>query len=373
MFVRAPHFFHQQRVTIKLIVLRTIFAVGIVLSANTQLLYGQPDSSNSKVATADDTMESIPSINQTMIAEAQQLESLFTTAVASQFLAAVEQLPHAPARTIFRHNETKAWISEPAYSALSSDEQAAYESTELAPDRYYSTKYGTPLAFARVVELLGQHGLDSLANKKILDFGYGTIGQLRLLAQNGADATGVDIDSLLTALYAEDVDLLDVKNADGPHGTIKLVEGFWPSTDEVVDAVGGGFDVIVSKNTLKRGYINPARTPTPEVQIDLGVTDLVFLDTVHASLNPQGLFVIYNICPKLKPAPAPYVPWADGRSPWTREQYEAHGFEVLAFDIDDNKTTHAMAHLLGWSKGDRAMNPEQDLDGYYTIVRKHLK
>ena len=47
---------------------------------------------------------------------------------------------------------------------------------------YYTTKYGSPLAYSRPIDLLGQAGLQDVSGRKILDFGYGTVGHLRLLA-----------------------------------------------------------------------------------------------------------------------------------------------------------------------------------------------
>jgi len=42
----------------------------------------------------------------------------------------------------------------------------------------------------------------SVDGKRILDFGYGTVGHLRLLASLGADMVGVEVDPLLRALYS---------------------------------------------------------------------------------------------------------------------------------------------------------------------------
>ena len=50
---------------------------------------------------------------------------------------------------------------------------------------FYNTKYGSPLAYSRPIEVLGRSGLDDVSGLKILDFGFGTIGHLRLLAAQG--------------------------------------------------------------------------------------------------------------------------------------------------------------------------------------------
>ncbi len=64
---------------------------------------------------------------------------------------------------------------------------------------YYEELYGSPLAYCRALELAG---LDDVAGTRVLDYGYGAIGQLRILAGLGADVVGVDVDPLLAQLYA---------------------------------------------------------------------------------------------------------------------------------------------------------------------------
>ena len=55
---------------------------------------------------------------------------------------------------------------------------------------------------------------------------------------------------------------------------MKLVHGRFPADPKVVAAVGGGYDLFLSKNTLKRGYIHPAEKVDPRLLVDLGVTTL---------------------------------------------------------------------------------------------------
>ena len=52
---------------------------------------------------------------------------------------------------------------------------------------------------------------------------------------------------------------------------------------------------------------------------------------------PGGTFMIFNICPAPTPADKPFIPWSDGRSPYTKAQYEAAGFKVVEMDRDDFK------------------------------------
>ena len=252
-------------------------------------------------------------------------------------------------------------------ASLDADARAALESVELPADQYYTTKYGTPMAYARVVELMGLHGVTSLEGKRVLDYGYGTIGHLRMMASMGAETVGIDVDRFLPALYSEAGDLGDVENPSGAPGRTSIVTGRWPASKPVIEEVGGGFDVFTSKNTLKRGYVHPSRDADPSTLIDLGVGDAGFLAALHDCLEPGGLVVIYNICPPQNPADKPYIPWADGQSPFTRAQWDAAGFDVLAFSVVDDEPTRALATALGWGAN---MDVETSLHGWYTITRR---
>jgi hypothetical protein len=68
---------------------------------------------------------------------------------------------------------------------------------------YYNTRYGSPLAYLRPIELLAAHGVKDLDGVHLMDFGYGTVGHLRLLATLGAEVVGVEVDPMLRALYSQ--------------------------------------------------------------------------------------------------------------------------------------------------------------------------
>src|SRR5262249_2495566 len=161
--------------------------------------------------------------------------------------------------------------------------------------------------------------------ERVLDIGFGSIGQLRLFAQMGADATGVDVDPFARWLYA------DAQGSVGAHrGEVKTVFGFWPAGDGIPDAVGGNLKLMLTKNTHKKGYIHPEQPADDRLLIHLGVEDAQYLKAVYDALEPGGYFMIYNICPAPAPEGQPFIPWSDGRSPFSTEQYEKAGFEVLS-------------------------------------------
>jgi hypothetical protein len=227
---------------------------------------------------------------------------------------------------------------------------------------FYSGRYGSPLAYARALDLACEAGLRLSPGDRVCDFGYGSIGQLRMFALNGCHATGIDVAPLLQEMYAKE---------DGPldKGSVQLVHGRFPAEESVSAQVTGQFDLFLSKNTLKRGYIHPAREVTDKrMLIDLGVDDRAFLDAVVTRLKPGAFFVIYNFCPAPASANQPYIPWADGQSPFDRDELEQAGLEVVAFDMVDDEPARDLGRALGWDS--LGVNLEKDLFAWYTIAKK---
>lgn len=105
-----------------------------------------------------------------------------------------------------------------------------------------------------------------------------------------------------------------IPNADpgDPPGHIQLLYGHFPVEDDIVDSVGEGYDLVISKNTLKKGYVNPEQEIDSRMGMDLGVDDETFLIEIHRILKPGGLFMIYNLSPAQEEGEA-YDPQADGR------------------------------------------------------------
>ena len=292
-------------------------------------------------------------------AEASALASFVETPLAKGFLSAVPSLPNPGNRTVYQDVASKKYFVEQSADG-------ARKSITLDEKFYYDTKYGTPLAYARAIDLLGKSGLASFKGKKFLDFGYGGIGPLRLIAESGGTAIGLDVDSLLKALYSKPEDTGRI----GGRGRIELVEGFFPTDTSTVEQLGSDYDVFLSKNTLKRGYVHPEKEVDKRLLVDLGVTDLAFCQEIAKLLKPGGLFLIYNLSPAQNPPDKPYLPWADGRCPFPKEVMESAGFEVLAYDIVDDTKAREMGSLIDWDKGPSAMNFEKDLFAHYTLARK---
>jgi hypothetical protein len=155
----------------------------------------------------------------------------------------------------------------------------------------------------------------------------------------------------------------------GREGSVALRFGQFPAEKAMVDAVGAGYDVFISKNTLKRGYIHPEQEVDPRMLVHLKVDDLTFVRAVYDLLKPGGFALIYNLCPAPAKPGEKYIPWADGRSPFAKELYERVGFAVIAFDVDDTPAAREMGRTLGWGTAEEL---ETSLFGMYTLVRKPM-
>ncbi len=315
-----------------------------------------------------------------LVAQAEAIRPMVESDAVGQMLDDVANLPTIEPRVVWYRRSPRAALTDEMYQVLPEDQRDDYQRMEFDTRRYYDTFYGTPLASMRAFDLAARAGdFKSYANKSVMDIGFGTIGQLRLLARSGARVVGVEVNPLLEVLYGFPGDRGDIDGAHGVDGSIRMAIGLWPR--DTGAAVGDGFDLIISKNTLKKGYA------TPEVHvlrrtIDLSTTPDGYVQSLADALNPGGLIIIYNI----GPGPGPtgreagdstdegYLHMADIRCPFTPQQWEAVGCEVLEINVDDTTMVRRWAHAFGWDDsevmGESAMNLTDDLFAMYTIVRK---
>lgn len=318
-----------------------------------------------------------PSTIERLSAEADALSPLVESDLARDFLSRVPRLPAPEPRTLWRSKDRSRTLNQSQFDTLPEPERADFTRRDCTPDFFYYTGYGSPLVYARVLDLAAAHGLTSLKSARVLDFGYGSIGQLRLMALMGAEARGVDVEPLLAALYSAPGDTGPLNNTGVGSGSAHVHNGRWPAEPALAAEIGTGYDLITSKNTLKAGYIHPAREADPRTLVTLGVDDATFLKSIHDTLKPGGLFIIYNICPAQNPAEPgpdgkvpPYIPWADGWSPFTREQFDAAGLEVLAFDQRDEASLHPIFAALGYDNGAGVESLKPTTFVWYTVARR---
>jgi len=302
--------------------------------------------------------------------EAKDLEPLVQSRLAHEFLKATAELPAIAPRTIYNDKAMQSFFTEAEVQSLGEQRRQSLDRVPVDETFYYTTKYGSPLAYARPLDLLGRSGVETVSGTKILDFGYGTIGQLRLLAALGADVTGVDVDPFLRALYSAPEDKVITKNRQGNQGRLRLIHGRFPADQSVRESVGNGYDLILSKNTLKKGYVHPERPVEKRRLLNLDVDDAQFLKAIYAALKPGGRILIYNISPAPSPPDRPYKNWADGRCPFPRESWESAGFRTVAFDRDDSDSIRVIAHALGWDRGEAPIDLKTDVFALYSLFQK---
>jgi hypothetical protein len=270
---------------------------------------------------------------------------------------------------VWYNKETRSALPAAEASKMTEAQLTGYAKRDIDDNFYYLTRYGTPVAFVRPVEILGKAGVKSADGLKLVDFGFGSIGQLRALAYMGADVTGIEVDPILKVIYAKEPGKVTrcAAAGKGRDGSISLAFGQFPKEPAMVKKVGGGYDVFVSKNTLKRGYVHPEREVDPRMLVHLDVDDETFVRSVYDALKPGGFFLIYNLCPAPSKPEEDYKPWGDGRSPFSPDTFTKVGFKVLAFDVDDTDAARVMGKTFGWGTDE---DLAKDLFGMYTLVQK---
>lgn len=291
------------------------------------------------------------------------------------FLSAAETLQPIDERAIHYDRKQRKALTEKQFQILSETERSAFSPMPVNNQLYYGY-YSTPLAWVRPLEVLAENGVESVDSKHILDFGFGNVGQLRMLASMGAKVTGIELaGGVHQAMYSKESDQGVVAKLESGRiendGTLKLAFGQWPAEKEIVSEVGQNYDLIISKNVLKLGYIHPQQEVSPQMLIDLGVTDERFLSELFRSLNPGGLVLVYNLYPTQSPDPEKYRPWAHGETPWEKDDVEKAGFEIVAWHVDDSSAIHSLGTKLGWR--DSFENQEDFEAGFramYTILKK---
>jgi len=322
---------------------------------------------------ADSGDTPIPTARETIRAEAMAMRPLAESDLGRAFLDASAELPPMTPRQVWFDRRRRSALTDAAYDSLIESERAGYLRIDVTENWYYRL-YSTPLAYLRALDFAAASGMKKVDGARIADFGFGNMGQVRALASMGAHVTGIEIGGMLDAMYRLPDDRGPLPRASsagkGKPGFVQLVFGQFPSNDAITKEVGGGYDLFMSKNTLKRGYIHPARETDPDNLVHLGVDDSTYVARVHAALKPGGLFVIYNLYGQQAPPDQPYKPWATGECPFDRGLMERAGFEILRWNQDDSETARRMGRALGWNANMDDSTFVKEFSAMVTVARR---
>ncbi len=314
-----------------------------------------------------------PSGREKIRTEAEAVRPLAESALGRAFLDACTELPPMSPRKVWFNREKRSALTPAAYAALPDSEKAGYQELNVTEDWYYRL-YSSPLAYLRALDFAAAAGMKRADGARIADFGFGNMGQVRALASMGASVTGIEIPGMLDAMYRMSDDQGPMPRANsaggGRPGNVRLVFGRYPSTDAITKEVGTGYDLFMSKNTLKKGYVHPARETDPRNLVHLGVDDSTYVAHVHDALKPGGLFLIYNLYGQQAAADEAYKPWATGECPFDRGLVERAGFTILRWNEDDSQAARRMGRALGWNANMDDTTFVKEFNAMVTVARR---
>ncbi|MBX3381788.1 MAG: hypothetical protein KF805_16970 [Phycisphaeraceae bacterium] len=271
---------------------------------------------------------------------AKALHPAVSSDLAFDFLNATSALPWIQPRRLYQDPESKELYPSSQIASISAERRWKLVSRSFHEHEYYEGRYGMPLSYAVMIEALSQFGVRSLSGKRVLDLGFASILPLRLMACLGASVTGIETDKLPLALYAFDGDTGPIRTVRGRtidrshEGRITIMGGRL-GVDWTPEP--GSLDLILCRNTLKQGYVHPRAEHAHEPNVKLKLSDEAFLGVVRSSLVVGGLVAIYNTFD-----PADNGPGADGRCPFSRDQFTTARFEVIALDQNDDQRALAL-------------------------------
>jgi len=314
-----------------------------------------------------------PSARETIRAEARALRPLAESALGRAFLDASAELPPMVAREVWFDRVRRSALSPAAYDSLVESERVGYRKIDVTEDWYYRL-YSSPLAYLRALDFASEAGMTSADGARIADFGFGNMGQVRALASMGAHVTGIEIGGMLDAMYRLPDDrgpfAREKSAGGGKPGHVQLVFGQYPSNEAITKQVGTGYDLFMSKNTLKLGYIHPERETDPRNLVHLGVDDSTYVACVHDALEPGGLFLIYNLYGQQSLPGESYKPWATGACPFDRGLMERAGFEIVKWNGDDSNKAREMGRALGWNANMDDSTFVKEFNAMVTVARR---
>ncbi len=302
-----------------------------------------------------------------LTAESAALPPLLRHRWSVEYVGQVSQLLPISPRRLYHSVDRQVYLSE-AEARLQKNPPPPKTFEMVDEAGYYTGNLGSPLFHARLIDIIAEGQQAKLAGKRSLELYAGALGPLKLMAAAGLDAVGVSASPKLRALYSQAGDQGPVRLAGRDvSGKVTFLSGNFPADASLRAQVGTGFEFVLAKNVLKRGYIHPSSEVPPESLINLGVPDAEYLRYLRDTLKPGGRLLVYNVCPS--PNPALYDPDADCRSPWSRTDWQSAGFIVRDFERNDTETARQFAVALGYDKPPLSLRVE-DLYAIYTLLER---
>lgn len=304
--------------------------------------------------------------------EAQRVRELIPDKAVRAWLDKAGELPEVEGQTLFIGPREEGGYGRAVYTPseareLGPEDLAGCRPVDYGPGRYYATNYGSPIAYASALLCAAQAGVESFKFKRILDIGYGQIGQLEMLARCGAEVDGVEADPVIHRLYTSTRLTDAVVARDGTKGSVSLHLGEWFADWRFRDRVGDGYDLILARNVLKRGYVRPEEPMEHFDPIDIGGDPATGARTLFDALRPGGIVVVYNLGGGAwRLDDGSYNASADVRDPLGREAWEEAGFEVLHFQTNGSRLMREVGVALGWGTPGQL----ESFNVLYTVVRK---
>jgi hypothetical protein len=299
-----------------------------------------------------------------LVSESVAARSQASSMWSARFLAATPELPRIGRRRLYHSADGSRYYSEREIAVLPPDARANFQSETVDEDDYYDGPLGTPLFYIRLLDLVSENLRAPLPGRRILEWNYTSIVPLRLLAAQGVDAVGVSPSPRLRALYSEPGDQGAVPMREREltgHVTVRV--GRFP-----IDEPQGGYDVIIARNVLTRGFARPGATATAAPG-DPNSSDEEFLRRLYATLRPGGRLLAYNLCPAPPPADQNYDPSRDCRNPFPQALWQAMGFRVRDYDRSDTPAARALAAALAPGPLPAGLRADELL-ATYTLVER---
>jgi len=307
-----------------------------------------------------------------LAAEAERVSAIVTQPAVVEWLEKAKELPEVEGQTLFVGPRVEGGFDRAVYTPsearkLTEEELAEFRTVTYGPERYYATNYGSPIAYATALACAADAGMESFKFKRILDIGYGQLGQLEMLARCGAEVQGVEVDPVVHTLYRSTRLTDRVVAQGGTRGSVTLHMGEWFTDWDLRKEVGEGFDLILARNVLKHGYVQPEEPMEHFDPIDVGGDPETGATRLFEALRPGGIVVVYNLGGgPWRLEDGSYNAPADVRDPFGIEAWEAAGFEVLHFQANGSQQMREVGEALGWGTA-------EELSSYnvlYTVVRR---